>query len=112
MVAPALCFADATSDLPVRRLDTVTVTATRTSEVPYNVPASINNVSADEFYEGSLGVNLSEGVQAVPGILARNRQDYAQEEQVSIRGFGANSTFGILGVRLYVDDIPASQPDG
>lgn len=97
---------------PVQVLEAVTVTGTRVGESPYNVPASINNVSADEFYEGSLGINLSEGVQAVPGILARNRQDYAQEEQVSIRGFGANSTFGILGVRLYVDDIPASQPDG
>lgn len=98
--------------MPVQVLEPVTVTGTRVGESPYNVPASISNVSADEFYEGSLGINLSEGVQAVPGMLARNRQDYAQEEQVSVRGFGANSTFGILGVRLYVDDIPASQPDG
>lgn len=99
-------------ELPVQKLDTVTVTATRTTEQTYNVPASISVVSSDEFYESSLGINLSEGVAAVPGMMARNRQDYAQEEQVSVRGFGANSTFGILGVRLYVDDIPASQPDG
>jgi iron complex outermembrane receptor protein len=97
---------------PVQALDPVTVTATRTAETPYNVPASISVVSGESFQNDSLGVNLSEGVSALPGLLAHNRQDYAQEEQVSIRGFGANSTFGILGVRLYVDDIPATQPDG
>ncbi len=106
------CAVAQADEPPVQVLEPMTVTATRLAETPYNVPASVSNVSADEFYEGSLGINLSEGVQAVPGMLARNRQDYAQEEQVSIRGFGANSTFGILGVRLYVDDIPASQPDG
>lgn len=93
-------------------LDTVTVTATRIAEVPYSIPASISVLSGDTFSSDTLGVNLSEGVRAVPGLQARNRQDYAQEEQISIRGFGANSTFGILGVRLYVDDIPATQPDG
>lgn len=112
MLPLMFCAVASADELPVQVLEPVTVTGTRVGEVPYNVPASISNVSADEFYEGSLGINLSEGVQAVPGLLARNRQDYAQEEQISIRGFGANSTFGILGVRLYVDDIPASQPDG
>lgn len=112
MLPLVFCAVASADEMPVQVLEPVTVTGTRIGEAPYNVPASISNVSADEFYEGSLGINLSEGVQAVPGILARNRQDYAQEEQISIRGFGANSTFGILGVRLYVDDIPASQPDG
>lgn len=97
---------------PAQVLETVTVTATRTEEAPYNVPASISVVPGDEFYEASLGVNMSDGVKAVPGLLARNRQNYSQEEQISIRGFGASSTFGISGLRLYVDDIPATQPDG
>ena len=106
------CAAVGAAEAPAQKLDTVTVTATRIAETPYNVPASISVVSGETFKNDGLGVNLSEGVRAVPGLLARNRQDYAQEEQVSIRGFGANSTFGILGVRLYVDDIPATQPDG
>ena len=48
----------------------------------------------------------------MPGLLARNRNNYAQDQQISIRGFGANSTFGIRGVRVYQDGIPATGPDG
>ena len=45
-------------------------------------------------------------------MLARDRQNYAQDEQISIRGFGARATFGVRGVRLYTDGIPATMPDG
>jgi len=48
----------------------------------------------------------------VPGLLARNRNNYAQDQQISIRGIGANSAFGIRGVRVYQDGIPATGPDG
>ena len=57
-------------------------------------------------------MNLSEALDGVPGVLVRNRQNFAQDEQVSIRGFGARSTFGVRGVRLYTDGIPATMPDG
>jgi iron complex outermembrane receptor protein len=107
----AACFAAAADPAP-SQLDTVTVTATRMADAPYNVPASIDPVPGAAFHDDTLAVNLSEGLSATPGLLDRNRQDYAQDEQLSIRGFGANSTFGVLGVRLYVDDIPATQPDG
>ena len=60
----------------------------------------------------TLGVNPSEFLDGVPGVLARDRQNYAQDEQISIRGFGARSTFGVRGVRLYTDGIPATMPDG
>jgi iron complex outermembrane receptor protein len=48
----------------------------------------------------------------VPGIVAQNRQNYAQDLQISSRGFGARSTFGVRGLRLFVDGIPATMPDG
>jgi iron complex outermembrane receptor protein len=48
----------------------------------------------------------------MPGLLARDRQNYAQDSQISIRGFGTRASFGIRGVRLYADGIPATQPDG
>ena len=57
-------------------------------------------------------INLSESLSRVPGISILNRQNYAQDLQLSIRGFGARSTFGIRGVRLIVDGIPATMPDG
>ncbi|MDD3765321.1 MAG: TonB-dependent receptor [Nevskiales bacterium] len=93
-------------------LGTVTVTATRVDESSFEVPASIAVVPGSEFNVDTLGVNLSEGLSAVPGLVARNRQNYAQDLQISIRAFGARSAFGIRGVRLYADGIPATQPDG
>ena len=67
---------------------------------------------ADEIKDGHALVNISESLGAVPGLLARDRQNYAQDVQISVRGFGARSSFGIRGVRLYVDGIPATLPDG
>src|SRR5690606_3768425 len=49
---------------------------------------------------------------AIPGMQIQNRQNYAQYLQVSMRGFGARSSFGVRGLRLYVDGIPATMPDG
>ena len=92
------------------RLAPIVVTATRSAQSPYDIPAAIDVVTTPE--DGSLDVNLSERVQAIPGLVVRDRQNYAQDAQVSIRGFGARSTFGIRGVRLYTDGIPASMPDG
>ncbi len=57
-------------------------------------------------------VNLSELLADQAGVVALNRGNYAQDLQISIRGFGTRSTFGVRGVRLVVDGIPATMPDG
>ena len=57
-------------------------------------------------------VNLSETLVRIPGVVANNRQNYAQDLQISSRGFGARATFGVRGVQLYQDDIPQTMPDG
>lgn len=93
-------------------LGPVTVTATRVATPSYDVPASIDTVGSKQIKQAQLGVNLSESVKGIPGLLARNRSNYAQDEQISIRGFGARTAFGVRGVRLYIDGIPASFPDG
>jgi len=92
--------------------EAVTVTATRNERPSLEVPASIDRVYGDEIHFARPQVNLSESLGAVPGIVAQNRQNYAQDLQISSRGFGARSTFGIRGLRLLVDGIPASMPDG
>ena len=69
-------------------------------------------IGGDGIRDARLQVNISESLGVVPGLLARDRQNYAQDVQISVRGFGARSTFGIRGVRLYVDGIPATLPDG
>jgi len=93
-------------------LPPVVVTATRTAQSPFDVPASIDAVYLDDPGANTPGINASEYLAGIPGLLARDRENYAQDQQISIRGFGARSTFGVRGVRLYTDGIPATMPDG
>jgi iron complex outermembrane receptor protein len=74
--------------------------------------ASVNVVTSSQIHNGQAEDNLSEPLNRVPGIFALNRQNYAQDLQISSRGFGANSTFGTRGIRLYVDNIPGTVADG
>jgi iron complex outermembrane receptor protein len=88
------------------------VQATRLQGVSaFDTPASLDSIDLREDSNGA-GVNVSERLGGIPGLLARDRQNYAQDTQLSIRGFGARSTFGVRGVRLFADGIPASMPDG
>jgi iron complex outermembrane receptor protein len=93
-------------------LHEVVITAARIEADPFNIPAAISSVSAEQLRNDALGVNLADDILTVPGLLARNRNNYAQDQQISIRGIGANSAFGIRGVRVYQDGIPATGPDG
>src|SRR5688500_18895111 len=95
-----------------RPLEEVVVTATRIEAALFDVPAAISRVSGEQLRNNALGINLADDMASVPGLLARNRNNYAQDQQISIRGIGANSAFGIRGVRVYQDGIPATGPDG
>ena len=90
----------------------IVVTATRVAESSADLPASIDSVDAQTIRNGQLQVNLSESLMTVPGVSAESRQNYAQDLQISVRGFGARSSFGVRGVRLYSDGIPGTMPDG
>ena len=90
----------------------VVVTANRTEQRRFDAAASIDSVTVDSFRTASPLVNLSELLGGVPGLQVRERQNYAQDLQVSVRGFGTRSTFGVRGVRILVDGIPATNPDG
>src|SRR5262245_12558566 len=92
--------------------DAVVVTATRVEQPSLQVPASIDRVQAEDIRSMRPQVNLSESLGRVPGITVQNRQNYAQDLQIQSRGFGARSTFGVRGIRLVADGIPATMPDG
>ncbi len=97
---------------PITDLSPIVVTATRIAESSFDVPASVNVVGRAEIQDGQLQENISESLMTVPGVSAENRQNYAQDLQLSVRGFGARSSFGVRGVRLYSDGIPGTMPDG
>ena len=93
-------------------LDPIAVTATRGAERLFDVPASANVIDGATIRDGQPAISLSESLVRVPGVFAANRNNYAQDLQLSSRGYGARAAFGVRGVRLYQDDIPATMPDG
>ena len=99
-------------DADATMLDRVEVSVARLRNVPtFDVPASINVVVVDGA-SARAGTSVSEALDGIPGLAARERQNFAQDTQLSMRGFGARSTFGVRGLRLYADGIPATMPDG
>ena len=93
-------------------LSPVVISSSRSPADRFTAPGSVDVVDGSELRDGQLQINLSEGLRRVPGLVIRNRENYAQDLQVSMRGYGARSTFGVRGIRLFVDGIPASAPDG
>ena len=112
VVASQVSTADQPSSAPAAALESVTVTATRIASNTFDVPAAISSVPAQQLIDDALGINLSDDIATVPGLLARDRNNYAQDQQISIRGIGANSAFGVRGVRIYQDGIPDTGSDG
>lgn len=104
---PGLVLADASVSL-----DAVVVTGSRVEHNTFDLPAAIDVVDAARIGADQARVNASEALASVPGITVQNRQNYAQDLQISSRGFGARSAFGVRGIRLVADGIPASMPDG
>ena len=97
---------------PAAPAETVVVTGTRVGRASYYLPAAIDVVDAARMQDSQPRVNASEALAAVPSVVVANRQNYAQDLQISSRGFGARSAFGVRGLRLIADGIPATMPDG
>jgi iron complex outermembrane receptor protein len=98
-----------TVDAPVEQ---VVITASGVERRAFETPYAVSVVDAAELRSAGPMVNLSESLNRVPGLVVNLRNNYAQDLQISSRGFGARSTFGIRGLRLYTDGIPATMPDG
>lgn len=93
-------------------LDTVVISVNRAEQRSFDAPAAIESVDREVIQDAGPQVNLSESLNRIPGLTILNRQNYAQDLQISIRGFGSRASFGIRGIRLLIDGIPATTPDG
>ena len=102
--APA---AAATGTLP-----DITIRSTLLQSSAEHTPASVTVLDGERLQDRQWQVNLSEALAGTPGLLLQNRQNYAQDLQLSIRGHGARSTFGVRGIQVFVDGLPATMPDG
>ncbi len=108
----AASAADVPSGEAITPTHVVVVSGSRSEHLSFDLPASIDVVDASQIGAAQPRVNASEALVAIPGLVVQNRQNYAQDLQISSRGFGARSQFGVRGVRLIADGVPATMPDG
>ncbi len=93
-------------------LSEVIVTATRIEKSVADIPAAIGVVDQATIQEARQQLGLDESLARIPGLFMQNRFNFAQDLRVSIRGFGARANFGIRGIKIIVDGIPETLPDG
>lgn len=105
-------FASSAFAADITQLAPTVVTATRVETNSFDLPVSIDVVSKSNIQDAQLKMTLSESLIRIPGITAQSRSQFSQDPQISTRGFGSRSSFGVRGLRIYVDGIPFTMPDG
>ncbi len=108
----SLCFMTAPSIAQDSVLGPIEINVTRVGKNPVEIPAAVSSIGQDEIQLGSEQLGLDESLARVPGLFMLNRYNFAQDLRASIRGFGARSSFGIRGIKIIVDGIPETLPDG
>ncbi|MGE0157844.1 MAG: TonB-dependent receptor family protein [Gemmatimonadales bacterium] len=109
--APVLAQAEADT-VPTFNLDSLVVTVLGTPVRFGASPFPVSVVGESELRIGKTGMFLEEALQSLPGVQVQNRFNYAVGERISIRGFGSRAQFGVRGIHVVVDGIPATLPDG
>ncbi|MBB3190810.1 TonB-dependent receptor family protein [Halomonas cerina] len=99
-------------DAAPEALPTITISVPRLARSLVETPAAVSVVTREEIRRGQQGVRLDEALVRVPGVFLQNRDNFAQGQRISSRGFGARGTFGIRGLHIRVDGIPYTLPDG
>jgi iron complex outermembrane receptor protein len=96
----------------VEILKPIEVTATRSKKPIQNIPNAVARIEKEEIQKSHPTLTLDESLAILPGLFFQNPYNFAQDLRISIRGFGARSPFGIRGIKILVDDIPQTLPDG
>jgi len=93
-------------------LPPTTVSVTRADLPLTKVPLSIQTVDRQQISQARPTWGLDEALASVPGVFVANRYNFSQDQRISIRGFGARSAFAVRGIKILVDGIPQTLPDG
>jgi iron complex outermembrane receptor protein len=104
--------ADSAAGDSAQQLKTIEVTVTRTAEPLERVPAAVSLVGKTDIRRGQTTLGLDEALNDLPGVYVANRYNFSLDQRLSIRGFGSRSNFGTRGVKILLDGIPQTLPDG
>lgn len=97
---------------PEHETEIIVITGSRTDETVGSVPYAATALSGDDIVGGRPTLSLGESLAQVPGVFVSARSNFAQDARISIRGFGARAAFGVRGIRIFLDGIPLTLPDG
>ncbi|MEO5824905.1 MAG: TonB-dependent receptor [Gemmatimonadales bacterium] len=89
-----------------------TVTVTRRTDSLATLGASVSVVDGAAVMRGHLATGLDEALAFVPGVVTGNRWNYSLDQRLSIRGAGARANFGVRGIKILIDGVPQTLPDG
>jgi iron complex outermembrane recepter protein len=93
-------------------LPEITVTVTRSPEMVARVPAAIGVVDRRDIQGSQATLGLDEALSNLPGVYVANRYNYSLDQRLSIRGAGSRANFGLRGVKVLLDGVPQTLPDG
>ena len=94
------------------RIRELRVTVIRAPATLSRLGAAVTVIDSDAIHRGRLATGLDESLAFVPGVVVANRWNYAVDQRLSIRGFGARANFGLRGVKVLLDGVPQTLPDG
>lgn len=97
---------------PLYRLPAVEATVTRGPLPAERTPFTVTRVDVTDAVKARPGIGLDEALATVPGLVAENRYNLALGTRIAMRGLGARAAFGVRGVRILMDGIPLTLPDG
>src|SRR5437588_726671 len=98
--------------LKVYTLPPAVVSVTRANPPISKIPLAVHLVDKTEISRARPTWGLDEALVTVPGVHAANRYNFSLDQRISIRGFGARSQFAVRGIKVLVDGIPQTLPDG
>lgn len=115
--ASAADRADRSSTTPLAAPDTTQyqlpateVNATRVHRSSYDLPVATSVIA--NTHRARPGLSLDESLRSVPGLFVSNRHNLSQGDRLSLRGLGARAAFGVRGIKILLDGIPLTMPDG
>ena len=112
LLLPIILLAQSPSQTTTITLKEVALEAPRLNTSRFLMPGSISAVNLVSLQGFQQQLSLQEYLRSVPGLFSLNANNYAQDLRLSIRGFGSRAAFGIRGVKIIVDGIPETTPDG
>ena len=112
LLAGPVCSQQPLDSAKIFHLPAVTVSVTR-ADLPFTkTPRAVQLLDRTQISRGRPTWGLDESLGAVPGVYVANRYNFSLDQRISIRGFGSRSAFAVRGIKVLLDGIPQTLPDG